>query len=271
MTDRLSQLWKQQVLILNRPGAGGLMAAQAASQADNDGYTLYMTQASTYTVLPIMQQKLPFDLQRTSLPSPDRQAADRGRVTPSLEVNTLPELIAQDQQDARRAAVRRHQSRQPVASHRRIASAALPGSNSTSSTRTGAASTINDVATGRLPIVFEGIAGSRRRAQGKLVKPLASPRHSGCPISPTCRPSPKRFRASSRQAGLLMAPAGMPEAMIQKVNADLKTVLGEPAIIEGFAKIGTYPQYLTPADTAAFIKKETETWWPLVREVGVQR
>src|ERR1700682_2741002 len=49
VADRLTQLWKQQVVILNRPGAGGVLAAQAASTAEKSGYTLYMTQASTYT------------------------------------------------------------------------------------------------------------------------------------------------------------------------------------------------------------------------------
>src|SRR5258708_6572003 len=68
VADRLTQLWKQQVVILNRPGAGGLIAAQAASTAEKDGYTLYMTQASTYTVLPVTQEKLPFDLQRDFAP-----------------------------------------------------------------------------------------------------------------------------------------------------------------------------------------------------------
>src|ERR1043166_6292587 len=53
VADRLTQLWKQQVIIINRPGAGGLLAAQAASTADKSGHTLYMTQASTYTVLPV--------------------------------------------------------------------------------------------------------------------------------------------------------------------------------------------------------------------------
>src|SRR5213078_4219179 len=48
VADRLTQLWRQQVVIINRPGAGGLIAAQAASQAEKSGYTLYMTQASTY-------------------------------------------------------------------------------------------------------------------------------------------------------------------------------------------------------------------------------
>ena len=55
-------------LIINRPGAGGLIAAQAAARRRRDGYTLYMTQASTYTVLPVAQQKLPFDLERDFVP-----------------------------------------------------------------------------------------------------------------------------------------------------------------------------------------------------------
>ena len=57
VADRLSQIWKQQMVILNRPGAGGLIAAQAAAAPgiEKYGYTLYMTQASTFTVLPITQ------------------------------------------------------------------------------------------------------------------------------------------------------------------------------------------------------------------------
>ena len=47
----------QQIVVLNRPGAGGLIAAQAAAGVEKDGYTLYMTQASTYTVLPINEAR----------------------------------------------------------------------------------------------------------------------------------------------------------------------------------------------------------------------
>ena len=55
LADRLTQMWKQQVIVLNRPGAGGVIGAQAAAQAEKDGYTLYMTQSSTWTVLPVLQ------------------------------------------------------------------------------------------------------------------------------------------------------------------------------------------------------------------------
>src|SRR6185312_6830040 len=66
VADRLTALWKQQVVVINRPGAGGLIAAQAAAQLPKDGYSIYMTQASTWTVLPIQQgSKMPVDLDKS--------------------------------------------------------------------------------------------------------------------------------------------------------------------------------------------------------------
>src|SRR6187200_2700787 len=66
VAEKLSQLWKQQAVIINRPGAGGLIAAQAAAGVEKDGYTLYMSQATTFNVLPVQQEgKMPFDLVKT--------------------------------------------------------------------------------------------------------------------------------------------------------------------------------------------------------------
>ena len=79
VADRLTQMWKQQIVVLNRPGAGGLIAAQAAAGVEKDGYTLYMTQASTYTVLPIDQEgKMTVDLHKgIRADRYGRRAADR--------------------------------------------------------------------------------------------------------------------------------------------------------------------------------------------------
>ena len=69
VADKLSQMWKQQAVVLNRPGAGGLIAAQAAAAVEKDGYSLYMSQASTFNVLPVQQEgKMPFDLMKTFAP-----------------------------------------------------------------------------------------------------------------------------------------------------------------------------------------------------------
>ena len=95
IADRLSHEWGRQVLVVNRPGGGGLMAAQAVSAAERDGYTLYLPLSSTFVVLPETQTKLPLDLRRDIVPigligeQPMVIA-----VHPSLGVNSLTELIA---------------------------------------------------------------------------------------------------------------------------------------------------------------------------------
>ena len=95
VADRLTELWGQQALVINRPGAGGIIAGQAAATAKPDGYTLYMPSSSTFVVLPAVHPKLPFDLERDFTPiglvgqQPMVIAA-----SPALGVGSLKQLIA---------------------------------------------------------------------------------------------------------------------------------------------------------------------------------
>ena len=68
-----------------------------------------------------------------------------------------------------------------------------------------------------------------------------------------------------------MAPAGVPDTIVQKINADLRIVLAQGDLIEKFAAIGTYPQPLSPAETADFMRAEQQLWWPVVREVEAKK
>ena len=273
VADRLTQLWKQQVVIINRPGAGGLIAAQAASQAEKSGYTLYMTQASTYTVLPIAQQdKLPFDLHRDFTPislvgvQPIAVA-----VPPSLGPKTLTELMA---------LIRATPGGMLFAASNRGGQSHLTGElfrvrtglDLTFVHAAGAASSLNDVTTGRIPIMFEGLAGIGGAVQGGTLIPLAvasDQRLSNYPNLPTMSETLPGFVSKGWLA--LMAPAGTPDSIIQKVNADLSVVLAQPDLVEKFAAIGTYPQPLSPDETARFIRAEQDLWWPIVRQVEGKR
>src|SRR4051794_1299114 len=96
VADRLTQMWKQQIVVLNRPGAGGMIAAQAAASVEKDGYSLYMSQASTFTVLPIEQEgRMPMNLDTTFVPigivgeQPIAVAVNK-----DLPVNSVAELLA---------------------------------------------------------------------------------------------------------------------------------------------------------------------------------
>ena len=95
VVDRLSQSWGQQILVVNRPGAGGSVAARAASEAEPDGYTLYQPVLSTFVSLRPAAPNVPLHVPKDFLPigfvteNPMFIA-----VSPSLGISTLPELIA---------------------------------------------------------------------------------------------------------------------------------------------------------------------------------
>jgi tripartite-type tricarboxylate transporter receptor subunit TctC len=270
VADRLGTIWKTQPVIINRPGAGGLLAAQAAAAAPADGYTLYMTQASTYTVLPITQDKIPVDLDRAFVPiSLVGEQPIAVSVTPSLGVNTLPALITLIRKTPGgllfAATNRGGQSHLTGELFRRRADVHLTFVHAA-----GAAASISDVSAGRIPIIFEGIAGVGGAAAGGLLKILAvgsAKRLPNYPDLPTIAETVPGFESKGWIA--LMAPAGTPDAIIKKINDDLRVVLAQPDVQAKFAAIGTYPHHLTPAETAAFIKSEEDLWWPLVREVGI--
>ena len=95
LAEQLTRRMGQQVLIIDRPGAGGLIAAQAAAAAQPDGYTLYMPSSSALMVLPQTHPHLPFDFHRDFVPI-GMIATQPMLITasPKLGVSTLPELIA---------------------------------------------------------------------------------------------------------------------------------------------------------------------------------
>ena len=69
----------------------------------------------------------------------------------------------------------------------------------------------------------------------------------------------------------LMAPAGTPDAVVRKINTDLRTALDHPEVKRKFETLGTYIRPLSPEETGAFIKSEQALWWPVVRAVNEKK
>ena len=272
VADRLGALWKQQVVVINRPGAGGLVAAEAAAGAPKDGYTLYMAQASTFTVLPIMQDKMPIDLHRSFTPiGLIGEQPIAVSVSNALRVNTLPELIALIKKTPGGmlfgATNRGGQSHLTGELLRMRANVDLIFVHAQ-----GAAASLADLIAGRIPVMFEGIAGVSGAMKSGSIKVIAigaANRLPDYPDLPTVAETIPGFESKGWLA--LMAPAGTPDAIVQKINADLRTVLATDDVKQRFSVIGTYPHALSPPETAAFIAKEEELWRPIVREVAVDK
>ena len=270
--DRLTQMWKQQIVVLNRPGAGGLIAAQAAAGVEKDGYSLYMTQASTYTVLPIDQEgHMSVDLHKAFVPigmvgeQPIAVAVNK-----DIPVKTVAELIE---------FANKTPGGMLFGATNRGGQAHLTGelfrekskANISFVHATGAAASLNDVIAGRIPIMFEGLAGLAPGIQGGAIRLLgiASPqRLPNLPELPTIAETVPGVVSSGWL--VLMAPAGTPDAIIQKISADLRKIVAEPDVVARFQTLGTYTRDMTPAQTEEFMRSEERLWWPIVRQLKAQ-
>jgi tripartite-type tricarboxylate transporter receptor subunit TctC len=272
VADKLSQMWKQQVVVINRPGAGGLIAAQAAaaSSVEKDGYTLYMTQASTYTVLPIMQEgKMGVDLHAAFTPiamlgeQPIAVAVNK-----EIPANNIAELIAyaatQKEPVLFGATNRGGQSHLTGELFRERSKANISFVHAAS-----ASVSVNDLLAGRIPMMFEGLAGLGPALQSDSVKLLGIASIKRVPNMPNL-PTMSETVPGVVSSGwiVLMAPKGVPDAIIQKINADIRKVVVMPDVVERFQALGTYSRDLTPAQTAEFIDSEEKLWWPIVRDVN---
>jgi tripartite-type tricarboxylate transporter receptor subunit TctC len=269
VADRLTQLWKQQVVVINRPGAGGLIAAQAAAGLPNDGYSLYLTQASSYTVLPIHEgSRMPVDLHKAFVAVGVVGEQPIGlAVQKDVKANNVAELIA---------LANKTSGGMFFAATNRGGQAHLTGelfrdrakANISFVHAPGAAVSLNDVIAGRIPIMFEGLAGLRPGTDNGAVRLLgiaAEKRLPNLPNLPTIAETVPGVVSVGWVA--MMAPVGVADTIIQKLNRDLRKVVAQPELQERYQQLGTYTRDLSSADTEAFIRNEEKLWWPIVERV----
>ena len=133
----------------------------------------------------------------------------------------------------------------------------------------GASVSLNDVIAGRIPIMFEGLAGLEPGIKGGGIRLLAVATRKRLPNVPDLPTIDETVPGVVSSGWLvLMAPAGTPAPIIQKVSADLRKVIAIPDVVERFQTLGTYTRDLTPTQTEEFIRSEEQLWWPIVRRVN---
>jgi tripartite-type tricarboxylate transporter receptor subunit TctC len=269
IAERLGQLWGQQVLILNRPGAGGLIAAQAAASAQPDGYTLYMPSSSTFLVLPARHAKLPFDLDRDfTRIGMVAQAPLVIAAAPSLGINSVPDLIA------------RAKERPGDIMYSALGRGTLPHAASELFQRRagielryisygGTNQALQDVMGGRLGLVFDGfgaLAGALETGTVKVLATTAPERLPHFPHLPTVAETLPDFVALSWSP--MLAPTGTPAHIIDKVSVDLRAVLAQPDLQERLRHIGHTVRPMSPAEVTAFIDSERKKWRSILDETA---
>lgn len=267
VAEPLGQRLGRAVVVLNRPGAGGLIATREAVAAAPDGHTLYMAGASALTVLPLAQPEAGFDALRDL--TPIALVVDLPlvvAVSPTLSVNDLAQLIALARQSPGRVSFAGNTAGTvPHLAGLRLARAAgvevnfVPYSG-------GAPQAIADVAAGRVSFLIEGLAGIASAIRSGLVKPLAvlSARRladqSDWPAAAETLPG---LAVDGWMA--LMAPKRVPSENVERIGEALRAVLQDSGLKTRLQSAGAYAAYRSADDLARLIGDEQRAWAPWVR------
>ncbi len=272
VADGLTKLWGQQVIILNRVGANGSIAARAATEATPDGYTLFMPALSTFAALPTIAPNLPLMLPRDFIPigftaeNPMFIA-----VNPALGVSTLPQLIALAKKEPGTITIAvtgvgrlTHLTGLVLQQRADIQLLPVPYNG-------GPAAALADVGSGRVSLIIEGysgIVGAVKAGQVKLIAVAARERLPQFPDMPTVAETIPGFAATGWQ--VLVAPNGTPQPIITKVSADLAKVVNDPDFKKNLGNIGSYSHAMTPEQVLTFVAKEQQTWLPVLDKISAK-
>lgn len=270
VADRLSQVWGQQILVVNRPGAGGSLAARAASEAAPDGYTLYQPVLSTFVSLRPAAPNVPLHVPKDFLPigfvSENPMFVS---VSPSLGVSTLPELIALAKKRPGEIAYATtgvgrltHLTGELLQHDAGIKLLLVPYTG-------GPAHAFSDVTSGRVSVIIEGysgIAGAAQSGAVKLIAVASGKRLKEFPNLPTVAETLPGFQATGW--AILVAPLGTPQAIITKVSEDLRKVTADPELDKKLAALGSYPNPMGPAEATAFVHKQQQMWQPVLDDIA---
>ena len=273
LADKLSRMWGQQVLTLNHPGAGGGISAREASQSPNDGYTLYLPATSPFLALPGapgVAPNLPIELPRdfVAISLVLEQPLFIGGSHKS-EISSIADLIRIAKEkpgEVTYAATGRgrltHLTMELLQARTGISLQLIPYAG-------GPAQAMNDVMSGRIPLVLDGYAGLAPAIKGNLIKGIASTaikRPPGFENLPTVAETVPGFLVGAWN--VMLAPLGTPEAVVKKVNADLRIALDDPEVNAKLAANGAFVRHISPEEVIAFVQSEQKTWRPILEQIN---
>jgi len=269
VAERLGQIWGQQAIVVNQAGAGGVIAARAMAASAPDGYTLFMAGASVFVVLPEIQRNLPFDVNDFVPIAFVAEQPYAILASARLGVSSLAELIALAKREpgGLNSVAGTHGGLQ----HMTVEwFRSRSGANLNMVHYPGTAQALNDVITGRVPVMVQNlmpVSGVIASGEVKLLAIAASARLASHPDVPTVAETIPGF--TSAGWSILVAPRGTPGTIVRKINDDLRAVLARPELTKKLEEFGSVTRPMQPHELADFVRGERAVWGPVVKQLGM--
>jgi tripartite-type tricarboxylate transporter receptor subunit TctC len=270
--QQLSKELGQQMLIDNRPGAGGNIGADMVAKSAADGYTLLAGTSATHGVNPALYAKLPYDARRDFVPVAHIAGVPNVLVvTPASGIRSLDDLVRQARANPGRlsygsagSGTSLHLAGELFGNEARIALLHVPYK--------GAAPATTDLLGGQISMMFNTVPVALPLIRsGKLsaLAVTARQRHFALPDVPTFAEKGYTSVESSTWVGLF-APAGTPRDIVDKLAQALERALREPSVVELLRQQGAEPQFMGADAYARYVDSEIARWGSVVRAAGIK-
>ena len=270
LAQKLSDSLGQPIVVDNRPGAGGLLAADLAAKAPPDGYTLFMNTTTVWAILPNVKKNLPYDPLKSFVPITRIASASNVLVVnTALGATSVAELVRL----AKSSPGKLNYASAGIASPAHLAGEMfnlLADVRITHVPYKGAGPALLDVIAGTAQIMITSpIAAGAHMTSGR-VRALATTgaqRNPGLPELPTIAETVPGYEIS--QSWGITAPAGTPPAIVKLLHAEFVKALNLPDTRERILRTGAVPVGDTPEEFDAFIAKERTRLGEVISKTGI--
>ena len=269
---KLSEMWGQQVIIENRPGAAGNIGMEMGSKAPPDGYTLTSGPIGNLAVNPHMY-KLSYDVFKDFTPITMMGTVENGlAVHPSLPARSVKELIALLK--ARPGELTYASGGVGTQAH--MAGElfkAMTGTNMTHIAYKGVGASVADVLGGHVAMIFAQIHAVLPHINAGKLRALgvaSRTRSAALPNVPTIAEAGNLPGFESVSWYALVGPAGMPPAVVTKIQTDSAKVLQSPDLREKLAAQGVEPGGGTPAELTKVMRADFDRYGTIIRKLGIK-
>jgi tripartite-type tricarboxylate transporter receptor subunit TctC len=271
ITDRLSRMWGQQVIVDNRSGAGGTVGAAFAAKSPADGYTLFQCNVASSAIAESLYARMPYDHQRDFAPlSRIGTSASVLVVHPSLPARSVKEFIAYAKANPGKLSY----GTSAAGTSPQLAMELLKLTAKIDVVHVaykGAPQALSDVIGGQIPVSMQTAPAVLPAIQSERVRALAVTslkRISQLPSVPTLDETAlPGFEVNSWYG--LCAPAGTPTPILDKVHTDLTAILRMPEIQQRFKDMVIEVAPTSRDEFAQFIRAEIARWARVIKAAGI--
>jgi tripartite-type tricarboxylate transporter receptor subunit TctC len=267
--DELGRQWGQTIIIENRPGAGGVIATQALAKSPPDGYTLILV-AAGHALNPYFYAKMPYSFDDFTPISLIGSSPNILLVKSDSPYRTLADMLSEARARPGQLSYGHagngtspHLAGELLKALTRVEIAPVPYK--------GGAPSLADLMGGHIPMVFNNIPESIAQIRAGTVRALgvtSAARSSVLPDVPSIGETVPGYDTGVWWG--MLAPAGLPASIRDKVAKDVAEALKAPAVKNRLIDLGAAIVGSSPAEFDAFIRGEHERWGPIIRAAGIK-